>query len=183
MRERERERDFDERGFLDFMGFVDESDEDESEASLTLVIWRDLRISSIGTPDILEELGVPELGCSGTVVSWSGLELRLRCPPCITRALDSRLWLATLTLRSKMARAALTLTVWRARALRNPAGRPIQCGELWFRLERSLRLTAVVEPEGNRDVVVGFPTDDVLRGARDGQRYLQVLLLYTYDTC
>lgn len=44
-------------------------------------------------------------------------------------------------------------------------------------------MTAVVDPEGNRDVVVGFPTNGVLRGARDGQRCLQVFLLDTYDTC
>lgn len=57
------------------MVFVDESDEGESEALLTLVIWRDLRSLSIGTSDVLEELGVPEVDCSGTVVSWSGLRL------------------------------------------------------------------------------------------------------------
>lgn len=60
------------RGFLGFLGLtvlVEEPDANESEASLIVVIWRDLRISSKGMPELLE-LGVPVVGCSGTMLRF-----------------------------------------------------------------------------------------------------------------
>ena len=69
---------FEERCFLGFLGLTvlaEESDADESEASLIVVIWRDLRISSKGMPDLLG-LGLPVVGCSGTTVRRRGLEVR-----------------------------------------------------------------------------------------------------------
>jgi hypothetical protein len=149
---------FEERSFLGLLGLtvlVEESDADESEASLILVVWRDLRITSRSTPELME-LGVPVVGCSGTMVrrrglDFRGLEARLRRSKCSTRALDKRLRLPLSMLRSKIAKAAETVVV---RCL-------YITGAERVRLEgflRSLRLTAVVAPDGSREVVVGFAT-------------------------
>jgi len=149
---------FEERCFLGFLGFtvlVEESDADESEASRIGVIWRDLRMSSRGTPEWLE-LGVPVVGCSGMTFRRRGLEIRglegrLRRSKCSTRRLDKRLRLAISTLRSKIAKAAETVVV---RCLYITGAERVRLKHSL----RSLRLIAVVAPDGRRGVVVGLAT-------------------------
>lgn len=125
--------------------------ESESEALLILVIWRDLRISSRGTLELLE-LGVLEAGCSGTMFRQSMLELRLRCLLCIVPAQDKRHRLAISIFCPRVKKAADTLCVQRLGAVR--AG-----------LKRSLRPTAVVTPDGSWKILVAFATRGVLREA------------------
>lgn len=141
---------FEERCLLDFLGFTvleEDSDADESEASLIVVIWRDLRISSKGTPEL--DPGVPTVGCSRTTVRRMGLGLEVRFSMCSTRRLDSRLLLAISPLRSNISSVAETVVV---RCL-------YITGAVRVRLERSLRslrLTAVVTPDGRLEVVLGL---------------------------